>query len=149
VVALGELHESRGRREEAPAQYAVIAAWERLARANGVEIDLESALIAADHGDKAAALRSAQAEWRRRRSVHVADALAWALHVNGRDKEALRYAEQATGTGYRSALFHCHRGRIEKALGRDAAARRSLAAALRINPHFSDLHAPKARKALS
>ena len=80
-------------------------AWTALARANGVNADLDTALAAADHGDKAAALRAARAEWARRHTVHTADALAWALHVNGRDKEALPYARQATATGYRNAVL--------------------------------------------
>jgi hypothetical protein len=80
--------------------------------------------------------------------VHAADALAWALHVSGRDAEALRYARQATGTGYRRARFRFHLGVIEKALGMRAAARRDLAGALRRNPRFSPLWAPRAKAAL-
>jgi hypothetical protein len=37
---------------------------------------------------------------------------------------------------------------IEKALGRRADARRSLAAALHLNPHFSPLQSPRAKAAL-
>ncbi|GAA4621514.1 tetratricopeptide repeat protein [Actinoallomurus vinaceus] len=148
VIGLGELYESLGRGDEARRQYAVARTWERLAAADGVSTDLETALFAADHGDPAEALRAARAEWGRRRSLHVADALAWALHVSGRDREALGYAEQATRTGYRNALFRYHRGMIEKALGRRADARRDLAAALHLNPWFSPLQAPRARAAL-
>ncbi|WP_169806957.1 tetratricopeptide repeat protein [Actinomadura macra] len=146
---LGELHESAGRRDEAARQYAVAAAWGALAKANGVTPDLETALFNADHGDRAAALRAAQAEWARRHSVHVADALAWALHANGRDEEALRYAREAAATGYRNATFQYHRGMIERSLGKRADARRDLSAALRLNPHFSPLHAPRAWAALA
>lgn len=149
AVGLGELLESRGRPDEARAQYAVVRTWTTLARANGVATDLETALFEADHGDRAEALRAARAEWGRRRSVHVADALAWALHVNGQDRAALDYAERAARTGYRSALFRYHRGMIEKALGRDAAARRSLSGALDLNPEFSPVHADRARAALA
>ena len=148
AAALGELYESRGQRDKAREQYAVVAAWSRLARANGVATDLETALIQADHGNPAEALRAARAEWARRHTPLIADALAWALHVNGQDEEALAYARPATGAKYANAQFHYHRGMIEKALGRDADARRSLAAALRLNPHFSPLQAPRARAAL-
>jgi Flp pilus assembly protein TadD len=120
-----------------------------LAKASGVATDLETALFAADHGDKPAALRAARAEWARRHSVHVADALAWALHANGRDVEALTYARRANGLGYRNAMFRYHQGMIEKSLGRAADARRDLAAALRLNPDFSALHAPLAKAALT
>lgn len=156
LTEYGELLESAGRRDEAGRQYAVAAAWTRIAEANGVTADLETALAEADHGDPKTALRAARAEYGRRCpgrgvrqcSVHAADALAWALHVNGRDAEAVRYARQATATGYRSALFRFHLGAIEKAAGKRAAARRDLAAALRLNPRFSPLWAPRARAAL-
>jgi tetratricopeptide (TPR) repeat protein len=149
LTSLGELYEVQGRPDLARQQYDVVDAWVRIAKANGVATDLETALFEADHGDRAAALRAARAERARRASVHVADALAWALHVNGRDREALEQARQAARTGYRNALFLYHRGMIERALGQRDAARRSLAAALRLNPYFSPLLAPRARAALA
>ncbi|MEU6593578.1 hypothetical protein ABZ923_30895 [Streptomyces sp. NPDC046881] len=151
LVALGELYEARGAagdRARARQQYALVDAWIALARANGVNADLDTALAAADHGDKRAALRAARAEWARRHTVHTADALAWALHVNGRDAEALPYARRAAATGYRSAAFRYHRGMIELATGHRAAGRASLAAALKLNPGFSPLGAAQAREAL-
>ncbi|WP_317442487.1 tetratricopeptide repeat protein [Streptomyces collinus] len=151
LVELGELYEARGGagdRARAHEQYALVDAWIALARANGVNADLDTALAAAEHGDKASALRAARAEWARRHTVHTADALAWALHVNGRDGEALGYAREATATGYRSATFRYHRGMIELATGHTAAGRASLRAALKLNPGFSPLGAATARKAL-
>ncbi|MEU8804868.1 tetratricopeptide repeat protein [Spirillospora sp. NPDC048819] len=156
LTEYGELLESQGLDDEAKRQYAVAAAWTRIAKADGVGADLETALSESDHGDPETALRAARAEYERRCpgvqvrqcSVHAADALAWALHVNGRDGEALRYARQATATGYRRAQFHFHRGVIEKALGRRADARRDLAESLRRNPRFSPLWAPRAKAAL-
>ncbi|MFD6905809.1 hypothetical protein [Streptomyces sp. NPDC060077] len=151
LVALGELYEARGAdgdRAKARDQYALVDAWTTLARAGGVDVDLDTALAAADHGDAGEALRAARAEWDRRHSVHTADALAWALHVNGRDEEALRYARRATATGYRNAVFLYHRGMIEKAAGHDRAARGSLSAALELNPGFSPPGARAARAAL-
>ncbi|HWG92862.1 MAG TPA: hypothetical protein VNU66_01380, partial [Mycobacteriales bacterium] len=76
------------------------------------------------------------------------DAYAWALHVNGRSDQALALAREAQRLGTRSALFDYHRGMIELADGDREAARRSLTSALRTNPHFSVLHAPRAREAL-
>ncbi|AKJ14126.1 hypothetical protein ABB07_29980 [Streptomyces incarnatus] len=151
LVELGELYEARGAagdRARARRQYALVDAWIALARANGVNADLDTALAAADHGDKAAALRAARAEWARRHTVHTADALAWALHANGRGAEALPYARRATATGYRNAAFLYHRGMIELATGHRAAGRASLTSALRLNPGFSPLGAAEARKAL-
>ncbi|MFD5339933.1 tetratricopeptide repeat protein [Streptomyces hawaiiensis] len=151
LVALGELYEDRdadGDRAKAGDQYALVDAWTALARAGGVNADLDSAMAAADHGDKKEALRSARAEWERRHSVHTADALAWALHVNGRDEEALPYARRATATGYRNAAFLYHRGVIERATGGEDEARTHLRAALDLNPGFSPLGAREARTAL-
>ncbi|KOV98102.1 tetratricopeptide repeat protein [Streptomyces sp. NRRL B-1140] len=151
LVALGELYEDRGAggdRAKAGDQYALVDAWTALARAGGANTDLETAMAAADHGDKKEALRAARAEWDRRHSVHTADALAWALHVNGRDEEALPYARRATATGYRNAVFLYHRGVIERATGDELGARAHLKAALDLNPGFSPLGAREARTAL-
>ncbi|MBT2398216.1 lipopolysaccharide assembly protein LapB [Streptomyces sp. ISL-100] len=151
LAALGELQEAAGQPERAEEQHALIGTWTRLARANGVATDLESALIEADHGDAEEALKSARAEWSRRKSVHTADALAWALHANGKDQEALTYAKKATAErpGYRNASFLFHRGMIEHALGDDKAARRSLRAALDLNRGFSLTGAREAKSVLS
>jgi tetratricopeptide (TPR) repeat protein len=149
LTTLGDLYQAQGMPAKARQQYGVVGAWVRIARANGVTTNLETALFEADHGDRAAALRAARAERARRASVHVADALAWALHVNGRDREALEQARQAARGGYRNALFLYHRGMIERALGLRAEARRSLTAALDLNPGFSPLLAPRARAALA
>ncbi|GAA3134356.1 hypothetical protein GCM10010521_20240 [Streptomyces rameus] len=151
LVELGELYEARGAAGDgarARRQYALVDAWIALARANGVDADLDTALAAADHGDRRAALRAARAEWARRHTVHTADALAWALHVGGQDQEALSYARRATATGYRNAAFRYHLGMIELATGHRAAGRASLAAALKLNPGFSTLGAARAREAL-
>ncbi|MGW2048163.1 tetratricopeptide repeat protein [Streptomyces sp. NPDC001858] len=151
LVELGELYEARGGegdRAKAADQYVLVDAWTAIARANGVNADLDTALAAADHGDKATALRAARDDWSRRHTVHTADALAWALHVNGKDAEALAHARQATATGYRNASFLYHRGVIEKATGHPADARTHLSAALKLNPGFSQLGAGAARTAL-
>lgn len=148
LAELGDLYASLGRTDEAEAQYDVVRAVERLFVDSGSDLDLEQSVFAADHGDPEGALRSASAGWEERRSVHMADAYAWALHVNGRSQEALEIAVQAQRLGTRNALFDYHRGMIQKALGDHEAARRSLTSALTLNPHFSTLHAPTARAAL-
>ncbi|MFI6286231.1 tetratricopeptide repeat protein [Streptomyces sp. NPDC051018] len=148
AVALGELYEAAGRREPARRQYALIGTWTALARAAGVNPDSDTVLAAAGHGDRAAALVAAREEYRRRPTVHTADALAWALHRAGRTEEALPYARKATASGYRDAAFLYHRGMIEHASGERAAARRTLTEALRLNPAFSPLGAATARRVL-
>jgi tetratricopeptide (TPR) repeat protein len=135
-----------GRTEEAQKQYDIIAKQGKLLSAQGATDDLVAALTAADRGDKAEALNRAQAEWARRQSVFVADAMAWALHINGRDSEALPYAEKAAALGWRNATFAYHRGMILAGLGRTAEANQFLTEALAINPYFPD--APAAKQAL-
>ena len=150
VIALGDLYTVAGKPDLAARQYALVHAEERLLQANGVNVDLEIALFDADHRvDVADGLARARAEWGRRESIHVGDALGWTLYASGRFDEALRYANRALELGTRSALFHFHRAMIERALGRVGAARRDLATALDINPHFSILWSQKAARAVS
>jgi tetratricopeptide (TPR) repeat protein len=144
-----DLLAAHGDRRGATAQYAVVRAEERLFAAQGVNVDLELALFDADHGAAARALTEARATYRLRQGVLAEDALAWALHANGRDAEALPHARAALAQGTRNAAFRYHLGMIELALGDRAAARRNLAEALRLNPHFSWLQAPRARTALA
>src|SRR5205809_319461 len=80
---------------------------------------------------------SPRAEWNRRHSVLVADALAWALYTNGKYAEARTYSVRALALGTRNASFWFHRGMIERALGHRAAGRDALARALEINALFS------------
>ncbi|MCE7002754.1 hypothetical protein LWC34_07910 [Kibdelosporangium philippinense] len=69
-------------------------------------------MVAADRGDKATALRLAEAEWTKRQSVFVADAMAWALHLNGRHADALSYSDKAVALGWRNATVLEHRNAI-------------------------------------
>lgn len=149
VAALGDLYASMGRDDLAAEQYAVVEATRAIARANGVNVDLEIALFDADHGDPESALLAAEAEWARRKSVHVADAYAWALYASGRYDEAARIFRRALELGTSNAVFLFHAGMIELARGDDDAARRLLRRAIATNPHFSILHAATAERALA
>ena len=150
VAELGNLYTSLGRRGEAADRFDLLDAQRQLLEASGVNVDLELALFSADHAvDLSGGLEAAQSEWRRRSSVHVADALAWQLHAHGRDTEALEMADQALRLGTRNAAFLYHRGMIQRSLGHVAAARADLEHALAINPNFSPLGARQASQALS
>ncbi|MGQ0778006.1 MAG: tetratricopeptide repeat protein [Pseudonocardiales bacterium] len=144
----GELLLVAGQPEQAAVQFTLFTQQQRLLEAAGSTDDLAVSQFAADHGDPAEALRRAQLAWERTPSVFVADAMAWALHVNGRDTEALTFADRAAALGWRNATFAYHRGMILASLGMRAEASRQLTEALEINPHFSPLHAPLARAAL-
>jgi tetratricopeptide (TPR) repeat protein len=149
VIALGDLYRVTGRDDLAAEQDDVVRAMHELAVANGVNVDLELALFDADHGDAPAALEAAEAEWSRRHSVHVADALAWSLYANGRYDEAAAYADRALELGTRNALFFFHAGMIRLEVGDEIGARRALRQALVIDPHFSILHAATAERVLA
>ncbi|OXM45713.1 tetratricopeptide repeat protein [Amycolatopsis alba] len=140
---------SAGAPDSARRHYEQFEEQRRLEVASGANVDLEASLVAADRGDAGQALRFAQAEWGRRQPVFVADALAWALHLNGRDAEALAYADRAASTGWRSATFAYHRGMILAGLGRNAEAVKALADALRVNPNFSVTDVRTARATLT
>lgn len=145
VIELGELYDATSQHAAAQQQYALVRTEEQLFRANGVNVDLELALFEADHGSTRAALTAARTEWSRRQSILVADALAWALHRGGRDRDALHYENLAMRLGMRNALFWFHRGVIERALGRRGASDNDLRTALRIDPYFSPLRAAEAQ----
>ncbi|MFH8799277.1 tetratricopeptide repeat protein [Streptomyces sp. NPDC017936] len=153
ALELGELYESLGMVREARVQYDLLRQRVRQEAAGGVDGQLVLGRFEADHGDPAAAVRRLRAEWRRQPGIAVADALGWALHRAGQDKEALKYAviatDKAHGGAVRSAPYAYHRGMIERGLKRYGPARRHLQEALRINPYFSPLHARTAREALA
>ncbi|GAA4591005.1 tetratricopeptide repeat protein [Planotetraspora phitsanulokensis] len=118
-------------------QWALLLAQRDLMKAAGVKDDLTWAEYEADHGDPARAVEYARAEYARNPNVVAADALAWALHRDGRDREALPYARRATATGWRNALLHHHRAEIERSLRMDGAARKSEAKVRDADPSFS------------
>lgn len=149
LTELGELLLFLGRPEEAEAQFAVVRTTIELLNAGGVGTDLETALFEADHGSPARAVKQARAEWARRTSVHVADALAWALHRAGRNAEALPIARAATRLGTPEARFWIHRGTIEAALGLAREAREHLRRGLAADPGLSPWQRDRARAALA
>lgn len=149
LIEYADLLASLGRTADAEQQYAVVDATIRLFRSQGANVDLELALYDADHGRPDDAVTSAAAEIKRRQSIQVEDAYAWALHSAGWDEQALVHARRAQRLGMRNALFDYHRGIIELSLGMKSEARASLTLALKTNPYFSPLQAPKAKAALA
>jgi len=140
VTTLGDLLGSQR-------QYDLVAAINRLQRANGVVVDLEAALFDVDHGVRLPhALTLARAAHRERPSIDGDDVLAWALARNGHCGEALRYSKRALRLGTLDAPKFFHRGMIERCLGHRTAATRWFRRALDLNPHFSLLWSPVARR---
>ncbi|TQK44865.1 transcriptional activator [Streptomyces sp. SLBN-118] len=149
ALAAGELYQSLGLDGDAATQYDQLRTRVERAGADDVVDEVVLGLFEADHGDPGSAVRRLKAEWARGHlNMNTADALGWALYRAGRPEEALPYARRASEQGLRSALFAYHRGEIERALKQDGPARRHLTEALGINPYFSPLLAPAARRAL-
>lgn len=149
LLAYAEVLRAAGRDDEAEAQLSSAEAAHELFIANGGEDDLTGAELAIARSRPAEALRLAQQEWERRQFADVADTLAWALHLNGRDAEARAYALRAGSLGARNAEYAYHLGMIELSLGNSAAAKDHLSRALDINPHFSPVEAPLAARTLA
>jgi tetratricopeptide (TPR) repeat protein len=147
VASLGDLLQVTGDDVGARRQYALIAAIDRLQRSYGVKTDLETALFNVDHGIRLReALTLAQSSHADRPSIDGDDVLAWALARNGRCGEALRFSKRALRLGTLDAPKFFHRGMIERCLRHPGEAKRWFRRALDLNPHFSLLWAPVARK---
>ena len=148
VAQLADLLAAAGRGAEAKEQYALVDAIERLQVANGVTLDLETALYRVDHGIRLERVARARprAPDAARPSILGDDVLAWALARTGRCDEALAHSKRSLRLGTRDASFYFHRGMIERCLGHDAAARSWFARALATNPHFSLRWSPTARR---
>ena len=145
--ALGDLYRVTGHPALARRQYALIGAIERLLRVNGVKTDLEIALFDVDHGIRLGhALALARIGQRDRPSIDGDDVLAWARARNGQCAEALPYSKAALRLGTQDALKFFHRGMIERCLGHAGEARRWFRRALALNPKFSLIWSPVARR---
>jgi tetratricopeptide (TPR) repeat protein len=150
VSLLADLLERTGRKAEARRQRATVGVVERLLRASGVRVDLESAVYRADNrigpSETVELARKARAA---RPSIYGDDAVAWALARAGRCDEALPLAARALRLGTRDPFLFFHRGYAEGCAGNRAAMRTWYARALDVNPEFSVRWAPVVRAALA
>lgn len=150
VGTLGDLYRANGQVRLAREQYRLVDVIDRLFTANGVVTDLELALFNVDHGvrlrDSLERIRRARGE---RPGIEADGVLAWALVRNGRCEEALRFSKRALRLGTLDASKFFHRAMIERCLVREAQAQTWFRRALRLNPHFSLVWAPVARRAVA
>lgn len=149
VALLADLLARSGRPAEANRQRALAAVVQRLQRANGIRVDLESAAYRADHvirpQETVELARRARAE---RPSIHGDDALAWALARAGRCSEAVVAADRSLRLGTKDALLLFHRGYAAGCAGDRDGMRAWYRRALELSPEFSVRWAPVARAAL-
>ncbi|HYP23127.1 MAG TPA: hypothetical protein VEV43_06105, partial [Actinomycetota bacterium] len=147
LVTLGDLYRATGHEDEARTQYDAVTRKLAEYRRNGILPDADFILFYADHGVRpGAALREAFSIYRDRPTPKTADALAWMLHSRGRDRAAWPYAAEALRAQPRDASTAFHAGSIARALGRDTVARRLARRAITIDPYFSVVQAPTARR---
>ena len=149
VIALGEASDAAGMDKSAADAYGLAKFQTQLFQANGIIVDLESAVFEADHGDATKALEFAEAAYATRPNVKAADALAWALFKNGRLDEAEQRITEALRIGTRDPWMLYHAGVIAQAASRTQDARRYLADALEIDAGWSATGAAHARQILS
>ncbi len=147
VAALGDLEQLAGNKTAARRQYALIGAIQKVLRANGVRTDLEAALFDVDHSVRLPkALALARAANHERPSIDGDDVLAWALARSGQCADALHYSQRALRLGTLDATKFFHRGMVERCFGHEADAKTWFRRALSLNPHFSLLWGPVARR---
>jgi tetratricopeptide (TPR) repeat protein len=149
VVALGDAQAAAAKTDDAARSYDLARAEIQLFRAAGVVVDVDLALLEADHGDPEAALRYARAAYAATPTIRAADAVAWSLHRLGRDREAAASSKEALRLGSIDPILRYHAGAIEAALGENVAARRDLDKALATDPGFSATGAAEARRLLA
>ncbi len=138
-----------GRSDEAARQLTLAEAAHTLFVANGGQDDLAGAQLALARGDAAAAVRLAQAEWKRRPFADVADVLGWSLHTAGRDAEALPLLRKAVAGSPRNAAYAYHLGITLLSLGDQPGALAALRQVRAVNPYFSPVDGPTAGRALA
>ncbi len=130
LITLGDLYSADGRKDEAWSAYARARNKIESYYEHGVEPDVDFVLFYAEHGiELERTLRRAHAIYADRPTGSAADAVAWTLHVLGRDAEAWPYIREAVRTPLVDASVHLHAGVIAQELGRDGYAGRQLRAA--------------------
>lgn len=145
LAALGDLYGLTGRQTEAQREYALMEQIDHLQKANGVRGGWQMALYRANEGRHLPeSLRDAREEYRTRKNVYAADALAWCLYKNGLYQKAAQMSQVALSKHTPEAGFLFHAGMISAGLKDRSAAERSLRQAIRLNPNFSPIDAPVA-----
>jgi tetratricopeptide (TPR) repeat protein len=98
----------------------------------------EWSLFLLNHGLRVAeVLAKTREELATRRDIYGYDALAWALHASGRDREAREAMRNALSLGTEDAMLFYHAGVIDRALGKRDVAASELEHARTLNPYLA------------
>lgn len=139
---LAEALRLAGRTKEAEDAFAEFEQKSLLETNRGDNSNRELIFYYADHvHEPFKALEVARRELSHRHDVYTLDAYAWALHVNGGDREARKRVEAALAVGIRDARMFRHAGEIALATGDRAAAEKYLRQAADLNADDSELSA--------
>jgi tetratricopeptide (TPR) repeat protein len=151
IVALGDLYMFIGQKEKAEQQYALVEVIYQLNKASGVQGgNIQMAQFYADHDRHLPeALQEAEAVYKTRQNIFVADTLAWCYYKNGRYKEAQKFINKAIRLGTPNATILFHAGMIYAKLGVRSLAQKYLYQAVSLNPHFHPLYAALAADTLT
>lgn len=148
LYALANALNAAKRQIESQTAFAQFEASARAAIENPGNANLELIFFYINHTQKPAeALRIAGIEIARRQDVRTLDAYAWALHANGKHREARAQLEKALAVGIRDADFYYHYASILSKLGDTPAAAHYYRQSLDTNPFSSS--AAKSREALA
>lgn len=150
IASLGDCYAAAGRDADANAQYAIVEKIGKLSAFNGVLYNRQLAVFRADHGrDLELAYTDAAREYKLRRDVYGADALAWTAFKTGRVAEAQTAMRDALRLGTRDARMFAHAGEIALAAGDTAGAKSYFERSLALSPAFDPLAAPRVREKLA
>src|SRR5262245_28385425 len=134
VYALAEALELAG----SPDAQKTFAEFEKKALAESASADNANRELIAYYADHAnnprEALRIAEIERARRHDVYTRNAYAWALHLNGRDREAREEINAALAVGIQNAEMLYHAGVIAQSLQDTTSARDRFEQSLAVTP---------------
>jgi len=150
VGALGDVYAAAGHADKAERQYALVDYMGDVADATRSSYGRQLAVFYCDHDRRLpTALRLSEQEAATRGGIYTDDALAWALHKNGRTTEAVRATHRALRLGTDDSLLEYHAGVIFAGAGRPRRAVRHLRRTLALNPYFDLRQAALARATLA
>jgi tetratricopeptide (TPR) repeat protein len=145
---LAEALQLAGRSEDARKAFAEFEQKSLLETSRADNSNRELIFYYADYAhEPLKALEVARREFARRHDVYTLDSYAWALHVNGHDREARKQIEEALAVGIRDAKIIRHAGEIALANRRSRGGRKVSAGIgeaehCRITPGKGDTCAP-------
>ena len=137
AIALGDALVGAGRPDEAARAYERVDAIQALYMANGVDVDLELALFAADRRPGKEALAQARDGFATHPSLFGHDVVAWNLFKVGKFDEAAGESAAGLRLGSKEPSQRHHAAAIALARGDRRAATDHLGVVLATNPRYS------------